>query len=339
MAWEYKPAPTGFQEMSALWDALNRDSHDHVLLDSRFVGAALRWLGGDEILLGVDADASSRGMVLVNKTGPGQWETFQPSQAPLGFVIIDKSIESQEALLRLLASLPGLPLQLGILQQDPSYSSFGALPDGPQVELLEYIKTPYLPLGGTYEEYWSSRSGNLRHNISRQLKRLAEKGRIVELRVRTKPSEMAEAIREYGRLEAGGWKGREGTAVAEDNSQGLFYRAVFEAFAATGQARVYQLLLDGKVVASDLCLAHRGMLVVLKTAYDETIPQTSPALLMRQMIISQLYQEKEIQVVEFYGRVLDWHLKWTDQARTMFHVNCFRNRVMAELRGAVKRLV
>jgi len=338
MAWEYRPAQPYFQELSLRWDSLNRASHDHVLLDSRFVGPSLRWLGAEDVLLGADHDSSCSAMALVKKTGPGVWETFQPSQAPLGLLLVDRSLEPRDALLRLLSSLPGMALQLGVLQQDPSYSTFAGLSTDSQVELLEYIQTPRLPLQGTYEEYWSSRSGNLRHNISRQLKRLAEKGRNLELAVRTTPAEMAAAMREYGRLEGSGWKGREGTAVTEDNAQGRFYRDVLEAFATTGQARVYELLLDGNVVASDICLAHGSMLVVLKTSYDESIPQTSPALLMRQKIISQLYEEKQIQVVEFYGRVLDWHLKWTDQVRTMFHINCFRNRIMAELRGAVKRL-
>ncbi len=339
MAWEFTPAQEYFQQVCARWDGLNRASQDHVLLDSRFIGSSLRWLDGEEVLLGVDNASMLRGMVLVKKSGPGQWETFQPAQAPLGMIIIDKSIDPSAALFELLSSLPGSALQLGILQQDPDHSSFGALLDCPQVERLDYIRTPNLPLLGTYEQYWANRSGNLRHNLSRQLKRLAEKGRNLELIARTTPAEMAAAIREYGRLEAAGWKGREGTAVTENNAQGRFYLQILEAFSATGQGLVYQLLLDGAVVASDLCLMHRGMLVVLKTAYDESIPQTSPALLMRQKIIGRLYEEKRIRVVEFYGRVLDWHLKWTDQARTMFHLNCFRNRLVAGIRGAVKRLV
>jgi hypothetical protein len=146
------------------------------------------------------------------------------------------------------------------------------------------------------------------------------------------------AVREFGQLESKGWKGQEGTAIEEGNPQGRFYREVLEAFCAAGEGMIYQLLLDGKVVASDLCLARNGMLVVLKTAYDETIEKVSPALLMRQDILERLFEEKKIQVVEFYGKVLDWHLKWTDQVRGMYHINFFRNTLVARLRGLVKRL-
>ena len=41
-------------------------------------------------------------------------------------------------------------------------------------------------------------------------------------------------------LESAGWKAGSGTAVAPDNAQGRFYRAMLEAFAARGQARIYR---------------------------------------------------------------------------------------------------
>jgi hypothetical protein len=339
MTWEYSPAQHSFARASEAWDALNRASYNHVLLDSRFIAASLRYLSGGNVLLGMDKDSPSRGMVLLSRTGVGRWQTFQPAQAPLGLFVGGPRCDPRETLISLLSSLPGLALQVGVLQQDPDFSALFQASASPQIEILEYIRTPRLSLVGIFDEYWNGRSKNLKHNLTRQRKRLAEQGRRLELISHRTPGEVADALREYGRLESRGWKGQSGTAVDENNSQGRFYREVFEAFCASGEGVIYQLLLDGRVVASDLCLARNNMLVVLKTAYDESLQQVSAALLMRQEILRQLYEEKAIQVVEFYGRVLDWHLKWTDQVRTMYHINCFRNRWVAELRGIFKRFV
>jgi CelD/BcsL family acetyltransferase involved in cellulose biosynthesis len=224
------------------------------------------------------------------------------------------------------------------MQQDPDFPPFQSPLESPLLESLDYIQTPRLPLVGDFEQYWKSCSHNLRHNLSRQRKRLTEQGRHLELASHRTAESVPAALSEYGRLESQGWKGREGTAIEESNQQGGFYREMLEAFSATGEAVIYQLLIDGKVVASDLCLSRNRMLVVLKTAYDESIPQISPALLMRQEIVRQLFEEKTIHVVEFYGRVLDWHRKWTDQVRSMYHLNCFRTRAVAQLRSMVKRL-
>ncbi len=338
MTWKFEPALHSFAAAKAHWDSLNRLSHDHVLLDSRFVEALLRRFDSSQVLLGIQEVGTVQAMALVTRKSPGIWETFQPSQAPLGMLLKDSRQAPLEAIRGLLRSLPGPALQVAILQQDPDFSSILPLTGSPEIDLLEYIKTPRLSIAGAYEDYWKSRSGNLRHNLSRQRKRLAEKGNRLELVVCAAPASMADAMREYGRLESAGWKGTEGTAVMDGSAQGAFYRDVMEAFSATHEGMVYQLLLDGKVVASDLCLARNGMLVVLKTAYDEMIPQISPALLMREDIIRRLYEERTINVVEFYGRVLDWHLKWTDQVRTLYHVNCFRHSWVEKIKKALKRL-
>jgi hypothetical protein len=337
MRWEYHPAEQHFATSAQHWDALNHSCYNHILMDSRFVGASLRCFGGDQVLMATTENFASGGMALLSKTGPGIWQTFQPAQVPLGLLMLGRDQAIQETMMELLSSLPGPAVQLGIMQQDPDFSPLSAIPSGPRVEFLDYIQTPRLIISGSFEEYWDSRSKNLKHNLTRQRKRLAEQGRRLDLLVHRDPESVRGAVREFGLLESKGWKGQEGTAIEEINLQGQFYREVLEAFCATGEGLVYQLALDGKVVASDLCLARGGMLVVLKTAYDETIEKVSPALLMRQDILQVLFEEKMIRVVEFYGKVLDWHLKWTDQVRGMYHVNLFRNTLVARLRGLVKR--
>jgi hypothetical protein len=79
------------------------------------------------------------------------------------------------------------------------------------------------------------------------------------------------------------------------------------------------------------------MLVVLKTTYDETTERLSPALLMRREILSALFQSGDCRVIEFYGKVRNWHTQWTVETRNMFHVNLFRNAPVASTRRLLKR--
>ena len=65
-----------------------------------------------------------------------------------------------------------------------------------------------------------------------------------------------------GLLESTGWKGKEGSAVAAGNVQGRFYREMLENFCGCGKAVIYRLRLNGKTVASDLCLQRAGTLVI-----------------------------------------------------------------------------
>jgi GNAT acetyltransferase-like protein len=133
---------------------------------------------------------------------------------------------------------------------------------------------------------------------------------------------VAECLREYGCLEEAGWKGNSGTAaMGAQNQQGRSYREVFENFCQRVEGVIYRFDLNGRRVASDLCLERGEMMIVLKATYDETIKEFSPSHLMRCEIGKILFEEGNITVLEFYERIRDWPRKWTEEIRNMFHVN------------------
>jgi hypothetical protein len=132
-------------------------------------------------------------------------------------------------------------------------------------------------------------------------------------------------VADYGRLETTGWKARSGSAVGAGDAQGRFYARMLEAFAQQGQARVYRYWFGEQLAAMDLCITDRDCIVILKTAYDESIPSGfSPALLMREEACRELFDAQRFARIEFYGRVMEWHTRWTDEVRTLYHLNHYR---------------
>src|SRR5208337_3562770 len=321
MRWTFAPAEHSFAEFRPLWDSVNSALSNHVLLDADFVEPLIRHFGSPKLLIGVGGN-SCRAMALVNRTAQGVWSSFQPSQAPMGMVLFHRD-EGGEQIRALLKSLPTYALQLSILQQDPDYSAWPRSVASTDVEVLDYVDTARLAIKSTFEEYWNARSSNLRHNLARQRRRLADAGRRLDWAVLSREDEVRRGIAEYGRLESQGWKSQEGTAISADNTQGRFYTDVLEQFCSRGEGFIFQLLLDGVVVATDLCLVRNRMLVVLKTTYDESL-KFSPGLVMREEELRWLWSQGEVEVVEFYGRVMEWHRKFTDDRRTMYHLNCYR---------------
>jgi len=337
MTWTFQPATSTFPAAAKDWDAHNRARANHILLDSGFVGPLLRHFGDSEVVLASNNDPEEAGMALLIPKGTGRWETFQPSQAPIGLIVFPGIDEKGEKLQQLTRKLPGAALQLSVMQQDPDYSSFPLETKEGEFEKLDYIQTARITLQGTFEEYWKARGNNLRHNLARRRRRLTEKGYSMELLEIRSASDVAAAISEYGLLESRGWKGREGTAVTDENAQGHFYREVFEHFCERGEAVIYQLRFNGKVAASDLCLVRDGMIVILKTAYDEELNDFSPAFLMREEEMKKLFEATNLRVVEFYGRVMEWHTRWSEEIRTLYHVNCFRNKWIEPLKKLAGR--
>src|SRR5262249_7109566 len=154
-------------------------------------------------------DSQCPAMALLAPIRPGFWQTFQPSQAPLGLLVFG-SQDGVNATIDLVRALPGYALQMAVLQQDPDFSAIPRATDRSPFEFVEYIQTGSLALQGTFEQFWMSRSDDLKRNNARRRRKLVEEGHTLEFVAHTDPTSVASCIQEYGRLETQGWKGQRG---------------------------------------------------------------------------------------------------------------------------------
>ena len=332
--WELVP-DRDFDRLSGAWDDINRANTATALLESRFVALLLRHFRQGPISLALGREGNNIvAMTLCEATGRGTWSTFQPDQAPLGLWLIAPHVDPVTAARALLRRLPGLAWQFGVMQQDPDIAPTpGPAPD---VRTLDYIRTARVHLTGTFDAYWEARGKNLRHNLRRQRNRLDREGISPHLEIATEVSAMARAVSDYGRLESAGWKAESGTAIAADNVQGQFYRALLETYARTGDAVAYRYFYNDRLVATDLCVRGNGIINWLKTTYDETQQTSSPAALLRQESFKVAFDDPGLRLLEFYGPVKDWHTKWADEARTMYQWNLYRAPWMAAVHEYIR---
>jgi hypothetical protein len=333
VSWKFYPALDAFDRHRGLWGEVGASRGDLILLDPAFVGLAVRHFASPRTLLALSEGPGGPTLALVEPRRPGFWETFQPSQAPLGLVLFPPGPDGHAALRELVRRLPGWALALAVLRQDPDVATLQ--PAGPDMEPVDYITTSRLALTGTFADYWKSRSHNLVHNLARQRRRLAEQGVRLCLVTSRRPEEMAEGVRVYAAMESAGWKGHHGSAVAVDNRQGRFYLDLLEHFARRDEAVIYRLEMNGTPVAAALALERHATLYLLKITYDERVPRCSPGLLLHEEMLRALFVEQRIKVIEYYGRYSDWHRKWTAETRVMTHLNVYRHPLV----GLARRLL
>lgn len=318
------------------WQTLLERAGDMPLLAPAFIMPLLEHFGsGQERLICCGEPSAPIALAIMCPRGRFSWETFQPSQAPLGAWLHDPRYSFAQLLTGMLKALPGFPLVAGVTQQDPDLVS---RPDsGGSIETLDYIQTARVSIQGTFEEYWSTRGKNLRQNMKKQRNKLEKENIVTRLELLRQPEQMTQAVADYGRIESSSWKAEGGTAVHSENTQGRFYQAMLESFCRLGKGCVYRYYLGDRLAATDLCIEGGGALIILKTTYDESlVAGISPALLMRQEVFQQLFEEKRLNRVEFYGRVMEWHTRWTDEIRTMYHVNGYRFSVLPKLKRMFK---
>lgn len=326
---------TDFHALASRWDDLNRAAGGVPFLQSAFIGPALDILGeGSERVAICGPEAEPSAMAILVPDGLGRWRTFQPSQLPLGAFLVRPGIDLDQGLGELIDALSPTTMLLAITQQDPDILPRPAA--SATIESIDYIETARISVAGDFPTYWAARGKNLRQNVRKQLAKLAEAKTPGALEVVDKADDVASAIAEYGRLESAGWKAGEGTAVHPDNAQGRFYRAMLENFCRAGAGRIYRYRIGERTAAMDLAIDHAGILVVLKTAYDEALAAVSPATLMRHEYVAQLFDGGRIRRIEFYGRLMEWHTRWTGEVRTLYHVNRYRSGWLRRARDAVK---
>jgi hypothetical protein len=46
-----------------------------------------------------------------------------------------------------------------------------------------------------------------------------------------------------------------------------------------------------------------------------------------------LFAEQSVRRIEFFGKLMDWHTRWTGEVRTLYHVNYYRSSLLAKLRN------
>jgi hypothetical protein len=340
MGWNFFPASQCFAEYKEPWDRLNLLTHNHILLDSSFVGLLVEYFGHETLWLGVHENGQGiSGLVLVAPSRSGFWQTFQPAQAPMGLLVSSPSASPQIFVKDLLRSLPGFGLGMSFSQLDPAFLPFVMSQLEKSTEVLNYIQTARINILGTFEEYWNARPSEIKKNLDKRKRRLEREGLRYRMVSAGSPDAIHDCVKEFGELEQSGWKGREGTAVSIGNGQGRFYQAVLETLCQRGEGVVYKWLINDEVVASNLCARRQGMLVILKTAYSDDKKAYSPGLFLQKELLQFIFQERTITTVEFYGKVLDWHRNFSDDFRQMFHLTCYRNDFVRIGRMAMKSII
>ena len=336
MTWILSPATT-FAAHAAEWQQLNTGASATPLLDADFVGPLLaEYANGKELLARYQRHGQTLAMAIVQRDRAGVWSTFQPSQAPLGMWIQRDDQDATALADRLLRALPGFPLIFGVTQQDPMLAPRPA--DGDALQVLDYIDTARITITGSYDDYWATRGKNLRTNMKKQRSKLLKDGIEPRMEASRAPEDVAAGVADYGRLESAGWKAEGGTAIHPDNDQGRFYQTMLANFCRKGQGRILRYWFGERLVAMNLCIEGNGQLIILKTTYDESVgSQFSPAMLLCEDTCKEMFEQRRFERLEFYGRVKDWHRRWTDEVRTMYHVNHYRWPALLHLRALLNK--
>ncbi len=234
-----------------------------------------------------------------------QLRVFIHPQIPLGVPLLDPAFAGETLAAILTYCGERLPhrgaLTIPLLAQDgPTGALLNAYAkaEGRQIRRFAAYERPVLPAGIDPAVY-SRRAFNARRRqkLNKARRMLATLG-AVRFRLVIERDELAAATEEFLSLEAKGWKGRRGTALASSPQRAAFARASAAALAAEGKLLVGRLSCGAVPVAMGLVFKSGGRAFYWKTAHDEDYAPCSPGVLMSLDLTRALLSEPAIAMTD-----------------------------------------
>lgn len=322
------------------WNEINETSFGaHPLLQARFVVPMLEhFADGFSVLLDGGQSDFQNAILLDTKRRFGNLIAtgVNPPQSQINLSLIGDNGENflTQALRALGHSVQRLDLFFVDERYQPALASHTA-----QTERSPKGTNMSVEIQGAFDDYWKARPKNLRKNISRYLNRAEREGAELEFKQITDRDSLPLAIARYGMLESQGWKGLQGTAIHPGNQQGIYYETALLDYATTGDACVYELWSEDKLIASRLCIGNDKMLIPLKTTFDENSRNLAPGRLLLWHILKELFAHRRYEVMEFYTSATKEQIEWSTSTRNTTAMSLYKAvpySLVTAMRGSQK---
>jgi CelD/BcsL family acetyltransferase involved in cellulose biosynthesis len=154
----------------------------------------------------------------------------------------------------------------------------------------------------SFEERWRTVPKNIRNSIRKAQNRIGERGQVL---VATGEA-IAAAFDEFVALESAGWKGDEGTSLAQTPGE---RELLHEYFVTSDTAEVRSLHIGGALAASQLSVRVAGTHFLLKVAYDESVGDLSPSHVLFANLIKTCCEDPVVNRIDCIVWQ-PWHEQW-----------------------------
>jgi CelD/BcsL family acetyltransferase involved in cellulose biosynthesis len=194
---------------------------------------------------------------------------------------------------------------------------------GHPVGTWESLQSPYVPLPRAWEQLAAGLRSKLKANLRRRRKKLAERGEVTFERCAGGIA-LDARLEEGFALEASGWKGARGTAMAQSPRTRGFYTELARWAQGEGLLSLLFLRAGGRAVAFHYALAGGGRCWLLKPAYDEALGECSPG----QLLVEEALKDcigRGLNEFDFLGPRMTWKEDWTDRVRVHTWLFAFRD--------------
>ncbi len=296
------------QNIAAVWEDLIRRASSNVFMNPAALRAAcdtnfakvhmlLAWEQGAEPqkLVGVWALQQRR----VAALWPVLLEALPYNYAFLSSPVVDPAFVTEviPAFFAAVEQSPSLPNVLSLHDLDAESPSYAAIVKALAANGSAQLKLSESERPVATRELGVKRSGSTRKKLRQDWNRLSALGTVDVVNDRA-PGEVAQAFEAFLALEAGSWKGAQGTALLCDPADAAFVRRLVGALSQRQNASVALLRVDGKAIAAQVLMYCGPTAYTWKTAFDPEYARYSPGALLIDKVTEELFATPGIEVID-----------------------------------------
>lgn len=208
-------------------------------------------------------------------------------------------------------------------------AQFTALLDGKGFNWREdpVVGAPITAVDGDFEEFWGSRSRNLRKQVGKMWRHAERQGRIETAvsRPSDDPDRWSQRVMD---IAAHSWKAKEGSSLAQGPDQ-AFYPEALRQYLPRGLARIYLLSLGGRDIAYYLGFIWDRTFFNLKTDYRSDFSGLSPGITLLKPLMEHCFADPDIDRVNFLT-TLPFNIRWATEVVPLRDLSVAGRRLRAK---------
>ncbi|MFQ6105368.1 MAG: GNAT family N-acetyltransferase [Candidatus Glassbacteria bacterium] len=182
----------------------------------------------------------------------------------------------------------------------------------------------YIPVVGSFEDYHARLQARFRRNLRRLGRKFQRLGN-TSVSFHTNGLNAHEHLKKFIEIEASGWKGRRGSAIACKPSAVSFFTALTRKLAEIGWLEWHFLHAQGRAIAGQLAIKVNRSLIIFKIGYDETYAQFSPGSILFEKMIERAFETGEIDEINCLSEGA-WMRNWAMEKKAYYDIYFFPMR-------------
>jgi CelD/BcsL family acetyltransferase involved in cellulose biosynthesis len=304
----------------------------HPTLEADFLFSACKVLCDDPSRVHFGCQTRNDGVVdtavLLERLQFGIWRVLSTAHLPVAPLVwsAKDAAMAHTGIESLIRSLPGAALFLRASNWDPDYSP--SLHPDVCLDSSPTHTAVRVDIAGTFDDYWSNRSKNLRRSIRGLLNKAEAEGLSPKLIVLRTPTEIDSAIEAHGRLEETGWKRRSGKPLSKGDTETDFYLELLRNVAPQNRAWIFQLYMGDRLAASQFGVVAGPTLALLKTGYDDSLSRFAPGRVLDYFMLQHLFEQRDASRVEYCTIASEDDIRWSTAQRQICEVEIYRHPIV-----------